>query len=155
MTGTEYWGWLRKLCVSGREQRALLATELEKKSESESDWLAVLLHDISSIGRQLKRAALNRGRYLYSAGWPSRWAMAYISSLLIVLQIVARRGTKVIYIDTDYTSHFVEYSSVHIYVCWNCWFILFVKMRCWCCNTIMSHKSDSSKTQPYAVHCMW
>jgi len=27
-------------------------------------------------------AALNRGRHLYSAGRPSRWALAYISSLL-------------------------------------------------------------------------
>jgi len=25
-------------------------------------------------------AALNRGRHLYSAGWPSRWALAHISS---------------------------------------------------------------------------
>jgi len=32
----------------------------------------------SSIGCQLKCAALNRGRYLYSAGWPSRWALAHI-----------------------------------------------------------------------------
>ena len=76
MTGTEYWGWLRKLSLSGREQRALLATELEKQSES--NWLAALLHDTLSIGRQLKCAALNRGRYLYSAGWPSRWALAHI-----------------------------------------------------------------------------
>jgi len=26
-------------------------------------------------------AALNRERYLYSAGWPSRWALTHISSL--------------------------------------------------------------------------
>jgi len=31
----------------------------------------------SSIGRQPNFAALNRGRHLYSAGWPSRWALAH------------------------------------------------------------------------------
>ena len=34
--------------------------------------LAALLHS--------QTAALNRGRYLYSAGRPSRWALAHISS---------------------------------------------------------------------------
>ena len=29
-------------------------------------------------GRQPNFAALNRGRHLYSAGWPSRWALAHI-----------------------------------------------------------------------------
>jgi len=32
----------------------------------------------SSIGRQLNFAASNRGRHLYSAGRPSRWALAHI-----------------------------------------------------------------------------
>jgi len=32
----------------------------------------------SSSGRQPNIAALNRGRQLYSAGQPSRWALAYI-----------------------------------------------------------------------------
>jgi len=34
----------------------------------------------SSIWRQPNFAALNRGRHLYSAGRPSRWALAHISS---------------------------------------------------------------------------
>jgi len=34
----------------------------------------------SSSGRQPNFAALNRGHHLYSAGWPSRWALAHISS---------------------------------------------------------------------------
>ena len=34
----------------------------------------------SSSGRQPNFAALNRGRHLYSAGRPSHWALAYISS---------------------------------------------------------------------------
>ena len=37
----------------------------------------------SSSGRQPNFAALNRGRHLYSAGWPSRWALAHI--LVIIL----------------------------------------------------------------------
>jgi len=32
----------------------------------------------SSSGRQPNFAALKRGRHLYSAGWPSRWALAHI-----------------------------------------------------------------------------
>ena len=35
----------------------------------------------SSIGRQPNFAALNRGRHQYSAGRPSRWVLAHISSL--------------------------------------------------------------------------
>jgi len=34
----------------------------------------------SSSGRQPKFAALNRGCHLYSAVWPSRWALAHTSS---------------------------------------------------------------------------
>ena len=36
----------------------------------------------SSSGRQPNFAALNRGRYLYSAGRPSRWALAHIYSCI-------------------------------------------------------------------------
>jgi len=32
----------------------------------------------SGSGRQPNFAALNRGRHLYLAGWPSRWALAHI-----------------------------------------------------------------------------
>ena len=42
--------------------------------------LAALLQ--SSSERQPNFAALNRGRHLYSAGRPSRWALAHISSLI-------------------------------------------------------------------------
>jgi len=38
----------------------------------------------SSSGRQPNFAALNRGHRLYSAGWPSRWALAHILVLLTV-----------------------------------------------------------------------
>ena len=42
--------------------------------------LAALLHGTLVVGRrrQPNFAALNRGRHLYSAGRPSRWALAYI-----------------------------------------------------------------------------
>ena len=45
---------------------------------------SVIARRHSSIGCQPDFAALNRGRHLYSAGWPSRWALAHISSLVIV-----------------------------------------------------------------------
>ena len=41
--------------------------------------LAALLHGTLVVGVS-QTAALNRGRYLYSAGRPSRWALAHISS---------------------------------------------------------------------------
>ena len=37
----------------------------------------------SSSGRQPNFAALNRARHLYSAGRPSGWALAHISSIII------------------------------------------------------------------------
>jgi len=42
--------------------------------------LAALLHATLGSGRQPNFAVLNRGRHLYSAGRPSRWALAHISS---------------------------------------------------------------------------
>ena len=42
--------------------------------------LAALLHGTLVVGVS-QTAALNRGRYLYLAGWPSRWAFAHISCL--------------------------------------------------------------------------
>ena len=43
--------------------------------------LPALLHGTLVVGVS-QTAALNRGRHLYSAGRPSRWALAHISSLL-------------------------------------------------------------------------
>jgi len=40
----------------------------------------------SSSEREPNFAALNRGRHLYSAGLPSRWALAQISSLVLLLR---------------------------------------------------------------------
>jgi len=44
--------------------------------------LAALLHGTIVVGVS-QTAAFNRGRHLYSAGRPSRWALAHISSLFI------------------------------------------------------------------------
>ena len=43
--------------------------------------LAALLHGTLVVGVS-QTAALNRGRHLYSAGRPSRWALAHISSFI-------------------------------------------------------------------------
>jgi len=52
--------------------------------------LAALLHGIPVVGVSQTLsghifAALNRGRHLYSAGWPSRWTLAHISSCSLIL----------------------------------------------------------------------
>jgi len=44
-------------------------------------FLAALLHGTLVVGVS-QTAALNRGRHLYSAGRPSRWALAHISSFI-------------------------------------------------------------------------
>ena len=41
----------------------------------------------TSSGRQPNIVALNRGRHLYSAGWPSRWALPHILVLSILRHI--------------------------------------------------------------------
>jgi len=46
--------------------------------------LAALYCTASSCGRQPNFAALNRGCYLCSAGRPSRWALAHISSFVFM-----------------------------------------------------------------------
>jgi len=54
--------------------------------------LAALLHGTLVVGVKLNFAALNtmnRGRHLYSAGWPSRWALAHI----LVLRYVTEFGS--------------------------------------------------------------
>jgi len=41
--------------------------------------LAALLHDTLVVGvHEPNFTVLNRGRHLYPAGWPSRWALAHI-----------------------------------------------------------------------------
>jgi len=45
--------------------------------------LAALLHGTLVVGVS-QTAAFNRGRHLYSAGRPSGWALAHISSCLIL-----------------------------------------------------------------------
>ena len=47
-----------------------------------------ILHGSSSSGREPNFAALSTGRHLYSAGRPSRWAMAHI--LLIIICLLCR-----------------------------------------------------------------
>jgi len=49
--------------------------------------LAALLHGTLAVGVS-QTAALNRGRHLYSAGRPSRWALAHISSCYLHCSIL-------------------------------------------------------------------
>jgi len=51
--------------------------------------LAALLHSTQVVGIS-QTAALSRGRHLYSAGRPSRWALAHI----LVMPVLVHMGTK-------------------------------------------------------------
>jgi len=44
--------------------------------------LAALLHGTLAVGVS-QTAALNKGRHLYSAGRPSRWALAHFLAIII------------------------------------------------------------------------
>jgi len=59
--------------------------------------LAALLHGTLVVGDS-QTAALNRGRHLYSAGQPSRWALAHISSWCFLWVCT-------VYLDIYYYSH--------------------------------------------------
>ena len=53
--------------------------------------LAALLHGTLVVGVS-QTAALNRGRHLYSAGRPSRWALAHTPSFCYLSEIGSIRG---------------------------------------------------------------
>jgi len=52
-----------------------------------------------SSGRQPNFAALNRGRHLYSAGRPSGWALAHISSIVFCILLLKYRKYNSMYFD--------------------------------------------------------
>jgi len=56
--------------------------------------LAALLHGTLVVGVS-QMAALNRGRHLYLAGRPSRWALAHILVLLYFFKLPFRRFNEV------------------------------------------------------------
>jgi len=60
--------------------------------------LAELLHGTLVVGVS-QTAAFSRGRHLYSAGRPSRWALAHISSSLFIAinQAVSSPGSSVLF----------------------------------------------------------
>jgi len=64
--------------------------------------LAALLHGTLVVSVS-QTAALNRGRHLYSAGRPSRWALAHISSSSIQLTQTLAMHYEI--------SHVVEYQT--------------------------------------------
>jgi len=63
----------------------LLAAEITPANVNGFRVLAALLHGTQVVGvnGQPNFAALNRGRHVYSAGRPSRWALAHISSSVV------------------------------------------------------------------------
>ena len=58
--------------------------------------LAALLHGTLVVGVS-QTAAFNRGRHLYSAGRPSRWALAHISSFFFFMVALWNRADHYIF----------------------------------------------------------
>ena len=65
----------------------------------------------SSIGCQPNFAAFNRGRHLYSAGRPSRWALAHILVYSKLLFIARSELRKVLFLALSVTFLFVPQIS--------------------------------------------
>ena len=63
----------------------LQGTKFTLRSSLALSYIASVSARHSSSGRQPNFAALSRGRHLYSAGRPSRWALAHISSISDIL----------------------------------------------------------------------
>jgi len=59
--------------------------------------LAALLHGTLVVGVS-QTAALNRGCHIYSAGRPSRWALAHISSFYLLMVALCNRVDHYIFI---------------------------------------------------------
>jgi len=75
--------------------------------------LAALLHGTLVVGVS-QTAAFNRGHHLYTAGRPSSWALAHISSFHIIFRLHCSRPT--VYADAAYCTNGVARSvcrSVH------------------------------------------
>jgi len=75
----------------------------------------------STSGRQAKFAALNRGRHLHSAGRPSRWALAHISSFIVHYSLSRLNTTLIIIVMGELLVHFVPCRTlplhcIHVYV---------------------------------------
>jgi len=73
----------------------------------------------SSIGHQSNFAALNRGHHLYSAGWPSRWALADISSFfcnvfVLLIWHLPPKTSWCLYIVTSCNSYLCEAATLKV-----------------------------------------
>ena len=98
--------------------------------------LAALLHATLLVGVS-QTAALNRGRHLYLAGRPSRWALAHISSCHIQWQQMTQQGWSVMPMPCLY---FYIVTGCHS-SSWTVMFLLHVPSQwCLCClETLHSH----------------
>ena len=84
----------------------------------------------SSSGRQPNFAALNRGRHLYSAGRPSRWALAHICSYLAITfrrERITSNKLKHMY-EYNYTTFF-NITSLDLNIIENVWRIIQLKLQ--------------------------
>ena len=70
----------------------------------------------SSSGHQPNFVALNRGRHLYLAGRPSRWALAHISSFVSLTRLYYDRVT-LMFLNRFIRAHSLTISKTLIFVC--------------------------------------
>ena len=83
----------------------------------------------SGSGRQPNFAALNRGRHLYSAGRPSRWALAHILVASVVNSVWV----------WDFMNSIISY-------------LLTVSDRVQCVQLYVSHRDDNYLVRTYVCH---
>jgi len=72
--------------------------------------VAALLHGTLVVGVS-QTAALNRGRHLYSAERPSRWALAHILVIIVIKIVITAYNLLVIIRYRDGVSNTVEENS--------------------------------------------
>jgi len=95
--------------------------------------LAALLHGTLVVGVS-ETAALNRGRYLYLAGWPSRWALAHILVIFVMMScllilVLYINSLQIDVILSGFLKYFTDESWVLISVCCThlIWYVIW-----WC-----------------------
>ena len=120
--------------------------------------LAALLHSHT--------AALNRRRHLYSAGRPSRWALAHISSFIVVLATIIRLrrpsflqphgGTRAVILPTIFAVLLlvmVALSNRADHYIFALWFLssIYLPFFFFSSPNLSGHRSDDYHTSPRGV----
>jgi len=90
----------------------------------------------SSSGRQPNFAALNRGRHVYSAGRPSRWALAHISGFFCSFLIVLRSSQVSVSFVRPLQVYYTEHSISWRQIC-DSWVLFLINIRVHIAQTLI------------------